>query len=69
MTIFLKVENIEIYMDRIWRWRHRSRPEAEKSSAQYKFAIDYNKKELGRYLLPVLRKKYKTDHHLKKYPP
>ena len=22
------------------------------------------KKELGRYLLPVLRKKYKTDHHL-----
>ena len=26
-------------------------------------------KELGRYLLPVLRKKYKTDLHLKKYPP
>ena len=26
-------------------------------------------KELGRYLLPVLRKKYKTDPHLKKYPP
>jgi len=26
-------------------------------------------KELGRYLLPVLRKKYKTDRHLKKYPP
>ena len=27
------------------------------------------KKELGRYLLPVFRKKYKTDRHLKKYPP
>ena len=26
-------------------------------------------KELDRYLLPVLRKKYKTDLHLKKYPP
>ena len=26
-------------------------------------------KELGRYLLPVSRKKYKTDHRLKKYPP
>ena len=26
-------------------------------------------KELGRYLLPVLRKKYKTVRHLKKYPP
>ena len=26
-------------------------------------------KVLGRYLLPVSRKKYKTDHHLKKYPP
>ena len=26
-------------------------------------------KELGRHLLPVSRKKYKTDHHLKKYPP
>ena len=26
-------------------------------------------KELGRYLLPVFRKKYKTDLHLKKYPP
>ena len=26
-------------------------------------------KELGRYLLPVSRKKYKTDHHLKKNPP
>ena len=24
------------------------------------------KKELGRYLLPVFRKKYKTDRHLKK---
>ena len=36
-------------------WRNRSWPEAEKSSAQYKFAIDYKKKELGRYLLPVLR--------------
>ena len=28
-----------------------------------------NKTNLGRYLLQVLRKKYKTDHHLKKYPP
>ena len=27
------------------------------------------KKELGRYLFPVLRKKYKTVRHLKKYPP
>ena len=26
-------------------------------------------KELGRYLLPVSRKKYKTIRHLKKYPP
>ena len=26
-------------------------------------------KELSRYLLPVFRKKYKTDLHLKKYPP
>ena len=26
-------------------------------------------KELGRYLLPVFRKKYKTVRHLKKYPP
>ena len=26
-------------------------------------------KELGRYLSPVLRKKYKTDLHLKKYSP
>ena len=26
-------------------------------------------KELDRYLSPVLRKKYKTDLHLKKYPP
>ena len=26
-------------------------------------------KELGRYLLPVSRKKYKTVRHLKKYPP
>ena len=40
-----------------------------KNSAQYKFHVDHDKKELGRYLLPVLRKKYKTDLHLKKYPP
>ena len=26
-------------------------------------------KELGRYLLPVFRKKYNTVRHLKKYPP
>ena len=26
-------------------------------------------KELGRYLLPVFRKKYKTVRRLKKYPP
>ena len=26
-------------------------------------------KELGRYLLPVLRKKYKTDRRFKKNPP
>ena len=26
-------------------------------------------KELDRYLLPVFRKKYKTDRRLKKYPP
>ena len=26
-------------------------------------------KGLGRYLLPALRKKYKTVRHLKKYPP
>ena len=26
-------------------------------------------KELGRYLLPVLRKKYNTVRHSKKYPP
>ena len=26
-------------------------------------------KELGRYLLPVFRKKYKTVRHLKQYPP
>ena len=26
-------------------------------------------KELSWYLLPVLRKKYKTVRHLKKYPP
>ena len=25
-------------------------------------------KELGRYLLPVFRKKYNTVRHLKKYP-
>ena len=33
------------------------------------FAQITMQKELGRYLLPVFRKKYKTDLHLKKYPP
>ena len=46
-------------------WRNRSWPEAEQSSAPYKVSIDYNKKELSGYLLPVFRKKYKTDRHLK----
>ena len=57
VTSFLDFENFGINMDRIWQWRHRTWPDSEKSLAQYKFPIDYDKKELGRYLLPGSRKK------------
>ena len=66
MTIFLKVENIEIYMDRIWRWRHRSWPEAEKSSAPYNFSVDYNKKRIRLISLTGFEKKIQNCPPLKK---
>ena len=33
------------------------------------FSLITTQKELGRYLIPVFRRKYKTIRHLKKYPP
>ena len=50
-------------------WRNRSWPEAEKSSAQYKFSIDYNEKRIRSISLTSFEKKIQNCPPLKKYPP
>ena len=66
VTSFLDFENFVINMDRIWRWRHRTWPDSEKSSAQYKFAIDYDKKRIKSISLTSFEKKIQNWPSLKK---
>ena len=66
MTWFVKIENFEIYMDRIWRWRHRSWPDSEKSLALYKFSIDYDKKRIRSIPLTSFEKKIQNCPPFKK---
>ena len=47
-------------------WRNRSWPEAEKSSAQYKFSIDYNEKRIRSISLTSFEKKIQNWSSLKK---
>ena len=66
VTYFFNFENFQFNMDRIWQWRHRTWPEAEKSSAQYKFAIDYDKKRIKSISLTSFEKKIQNWPSLKK---
>ena len=69
MTNFLKIENPTItwtgYGDDVIGHDRKLKNELPNTN----FPQITMQKELGRYLLPVFRKKYKTVRHLKKYPP
>ena len=47
-------------------WRHRSWPDSEKSSAPYKFTIDYDKKRIRSISLTSFEKKIQNCPSLKK---
>ena len=69
MTIFFKCENFILtwtgYGDDVIGHGRKLKNELPNTN----FPQITMQKELGRYLFPVFRKKYKTVRHLKKYPP